>query len=65
MLKDAGMDGRYSLEKARQIREERELQQDIKLVQEGNRMWGKKSGDEESDGKKPRKRDSAPSINNN
>jgi hypothetical protein len=56
MLKSAGMEGRYSLEKARQIREERELQQDIKLVQEGNRLWGKKSGGEESDGVKPRKK---------
>jgi len=56
MLKSAGMEGRYSLEKARQIREERELQQDIKLVQEGNRLWGKQSEDEERDEEKPRKK---------
>lgn len=47
MLKDAGMDGRYSVEKARQIKEKRELAADLEAVQEGNKMWGQGSGDEE------------------
>ena len=48
MLSDAGMTGRYSQEKANQIREERELKADLEAVQEGNKYWGKKeSGDEE------------------
>ncbi|KAL1968229.1 hypothetical protein VTN77DRAFT_2064 [Rasamsonia byssochlamydoides] len=57
MLEDAGMKGRYSLEKARQIRERRELQADLELVQEGARRWGTGSAGEESDNEgRPRKR---------
>jgi hypothetical protein len=57
MLEDAGMKGRYSVEKARQIREERELQEDLTMVQEGARRWGTGSADEESDNdEKPRRR---------
>ncbi|KAI1945584.1 hypothetical protein LOZ12_002373 [Ophidiomyces ophidiicola] len=57
MLKDAGMDGRYSLEKARVIREERELKADLETVQEGAKRWGKKdSGDEEAGGPSTRRR---------
>ncbi|KIW69250.1 hypothetical protein PV04_05137 [Phialophora macrospora] len=40
MLADAGMTGRYSLEKANQIKEARELAADIEAVQEGAERWG-------------------------
>ena len=40
MLADAGMTGRYSIEKAKQIRETRELQADLVAVQEGAKRWG-------------------------
>jgi hypothetical protein len=57
MLEDAGMKGRYSLEKARQIREERELRADLEIVQEGARRWGTRSGHEEGDNEgEPRRR---------
>ena len=45
MLAEAGMSGRYSLEKASQIREERELKADLEAVQEGARIWGKGEDD--------------------
>ena len=41
LLADAGMTGRYSIEKANQIKEERELQADLEAVQEGAKQWGK------------------------
>lgn len=47
MLADVGMTGRYSLEKASNIKEERELAADIEAVQEGNEIWGK-DGEERS-----------------
>ncbi|KAA8645997.1 hypothetical protein EYZ11_004006 [Aspergillus tanneri] len=56
MLKDAGMEGRYSLEKANRIKEERELRADLEQVQEGAKRWGTCSGDQESDGSRPRRR---------
>lgn len=57
MLEDAGMRGRYSLDKARQIRDERELRADLEIVQEGARRWGTGSGDEESDNEgRPKRR---------
>ena len=40
MLSDAGMTGRYSVEKASQIKEARELAADIEAVQEGAERWG-------------------------
>ncbi|KAJ5111260.1 hypothetical protein N7532_001795 [Penicillium argentinense] len=46
MLEDAGMKGRYSLEKARQIRDERELKDDLEQIQQGAKQWGTGSGDE-------------------
>ncbi|KAL6240128.1 hypothetical protein BDW75DRAFT_197035 [Aspergillus navahoensis] len=49
MLKDVGMEGRYSLEKARQIKEERELREDLEMVQEGAKRWGKDIADGDSD----------------
>ena len=48
MLADVGMNGRYSKEKAEQIREERELKADLEAVQEGDKVWGKK--EEEGEG---------------
>lgn len=60
MLEDAGMKGRYSMEKARQIRDERELKADLEQIQQGAKDWGKTSGDEDeaegSDGGAPRRR---------
>jgi len=49
MLADAGMAGRYSLEKANQIKEERELQADIEAVKEGAERWGKEKNAEEEE----------------
>lgn len=48
MLAEAGMNGRYSLEKANQIREERELKADLEAVTAGAKIWG--TGDEEDGG---------------
>lgn len=45
LLSDVGMTGRYSTEKAAQIKEARELAADIEAVQEGNERWGKGEGD--------------------
>ena len=54
MLADAGMTGRYSLERATQIRDERELKADLEAVQAGDKHWGKR--DSEDEGGKPRRR---------
>ncbi|KAI9698095.1 MAG: hypothetical protein M1820_007603 [Bogoriella megaspora] len=40
MLKDIGMDGRFSIDKARAIKERRELEMDLEAVQEGEKRWG-------------------------
>lgn len=63
MLSDVGMTGRYSNEKAAQIKEARELAADIEAVREGNERWGKDedgSADEEDgsgkDGARPKRR---------
>lgn len=48
MLVDAGMTGRYSTEKANQIKEERELKADLEAVQEGAQKWGKTASEEEN-----------------
>ncbi|EHY58505.1 hypothetical protein HRR83_007120 [Exophiala dermatitidis] len=53
MLADVGMTGRYSIEKANQIREARELAADIEAVQEGAERWGAEEGDEKQDGGRP------------
>ncbi len=57
MLAEAGMSGRYSLEKANQIKEARELAADIEAVQEGAERWGADddAGDQKQDGR-PAKR---------
>ncbi|KAI9787032.1 MAG: hypothetical protein M1835_002878 [Candelina submexicana] len=58
MLKDAGMDGRYSAEKAKQIKEHREFKADLEAVQEGAKKWGQSGGSEASDTeeRKPKRR---------
>ncbi|KAL9114647.1 MAG: hypothetical protein Q9227_001325 [Pyrenula ochraceoflavens] len=57
MLEDAGMKGRFSMEKAREIKERRELAADIEAVKEGAERWGKAGGeDDESGGGKPKRR---------
>lgn len=50
MLEDVGMTGRYSAEKAKQIKEARELAQELEAAQEFNQQWGEASGDEDEDG---------------
>lgn len=56
MLEDAGMKGRYSVDKARQIRDERELKADLEQIQQGAKKWGTGSGDEDSDEAAPSRR---------
>lgn len=58
MLEDAGMKGRYSADKARQIREARELQADLEAVKEGASRWGRGGAQDESgsEQEKPRRR---------
>lgn len=51
MLTDAGMTGRYSVEKANQIKEARELAADIEAVQEGAERWGADDDDEDDNGR--------------
>jgi len=57
MLTDVGMTGRYSQEKANQIREARELAADIEAVQEGAERWGteKEAGGESPDARPGRR----------
>ncbi|KAL8684070.1 MAG: hypothetical protein Q9186_000101 [Xanthomendoza sp. 1 TL-2023] len=55
MLTEAGMTGRYSQEKATQIRDARELRADLDAVQAGNKQWGKAESDEDT-GNRPRPR---------
>lgn len=68
MLTDAGMTGRFSAEKARQIKEARELQAELEAAQEFNATFGHKgssdgeesgqdraSGDSDDDGNSRRK----------
>jgi hypothetical protein len=40
MLKDIGMDGRYSAAKAKQIKEERELQAELDAIKGFDKDWG-------------------------
>ena len=56
MLSDAGMTGRYSLERATQIRNERELKAELEAVQEGDKHWGRNESDGEEGPVKPRRR---------
>jgi len=58
MLENVGMTGRYSEEKAKMIKERRELAADLEAVQEGNEKWGKESDSEveQVDGRKSQAR---------
>lgn len=49
LLADAGMNGRYSTEKAKQIKDERELKADLEAVQEGAKQWGKAETEREDE----------------
>ncbi|CAN9250703.1 unnamed protein product [Alternaria alternata] len=42
-LKDVGMDGKYSVEKAAKIKEQREFAKDLEAIKEGEAAWGKTS----------------------
>jgi len=42
MLADVGMTGRYSVDKARQIKEQRELAADLEAVTDFDKKWGQK-----------------------
>ncbi|KAF2200793.1 hypothetical protein GQ43DRAFT_60758 [Delitschia confertaspora ATCC 74209] len=53
MLKDAGMDGKPSIEKAARIKEQREFAADLEAIKEGEKQWG--LADEEVAGR-PRRR---------
>jgi hypothetical protein len=44
MLRDVGMTGRFSEQRAREIKELRELQADLEAVTEGDSKWGLQSG---------------------
>ncbi|KAH0543318.1 hypothetical protein FGG08_002381 [Glutinoglossum americanum] len=57
MLKDVGMGGRFSTEKARQIKEGRELKAELEAVQDGARRWGEGAVEEDEEtSPKPRRR---------
>lgn len=57
MLDDVGMTGRYSQEKASEIKERRELAADLEEVQAGAERWGKEGDDEnEERDSKPKRR---------
>ncbi|KAI9842219.1 MAG: hypothetical protein M1838_003231 [Thelocarpon superellum] len=49
MLKDVGIEGRFSVEKARKIKEERELQAEVAAIQASNQRWGEAGDDEDED----------------
>ncbi|KAF2268557.1 hypothetical protein CC78DRAFT_613262 [Lojkania enalia] len=55
MLKDAGMDGKYSNEKAARIKEQREFAAELEAIQEGEKHWGT----EANSGGRPRRRAAA------
>ena len=56
MLSDAGMTGRYSVEKASQIKEQREMAADIEAVKEGAERWGTSDQDEQSGSARPQRK---------
>lgn len=51
MLEDVGMTPRYSVEKARQIKEARELRAELEAAREFNEQWGHGSDDEDGEKK--------------
>lgn len=46
MLREVGMTGRFSDDKARAIKSKRELNAELEAVQEGNKIWGQESEDD-------------------
>ncbi|KAI9820873.1 MAG: hypothetical protein M1832_003506 [Thelocarpon impressellum] len=59
MLKEVGMEGRFSAEKAKQIKEERELQAEVEAVQDNAKLWGDVRAEESEasgNGGKPQRR---------
>ena len=56
MLSDLGMDGRFSAEKARQIKEERELKADLEAVKGFAERWGEGNDEDDVDVKGRSKR---------
>lgn len=56
LLEDVGMTGRFSMEKAREIREKRELAADLAEVQDRTQRWGKAESSDPDTGGKPRRR---------
>lgn len=60
MLSDVGMTGRYSTEKASQIKESRELAADIEAVQEGAERWGAEEDEDGEQGEKATGADARP-----
>ena len=44
MLAEVGMTGRYSVEKARQIKNKRELASELEGIQQGAQIWGTEDG---------------------
>jgi hypothetical protein len=52
MLRDAGMEGRFSEAKAAEIKEMRELQADLEAVKEGDLKWGMGRGSRSAKNKK-------------
>ncbi|KAF3033043.1 hypothetical protein E8E12_004592 [Didymella heteroderae] len=55
MLSEAGMDGRFSDEKAAKIKEKREFEKDLEAIKEGEASWGTT----EDTGGRPRRRAAA------
>ena len=49
MLEDVGMTGRFSAEKAKQIKDQRELAAELESAKEFNETWGSKKEGEESE----------------
>ncbi|KAK3710976.1 hypothetical protein LTR37_009997 [Vermiconidia calcicola] len=49
MLDDVGMTGRYSAEKARQIKEARELKAELEAAREFNEQWGQEEEEAEAE----------------
>jgi hypothetical protein len=60
MLKDIGMTGRFSEQRAKEIKELRELQADLEAVKEGDKAWGLESGRRSRGGPRKSLKESSP-----
>ena len=56
MLEEVGMTGRFSAEKAKQIKEQRELKAELEAVEEFNDQWGNEQDDDGGDGEEEKER---------